>query len=683
MLTAAHRRVDPSSRPSTNGVLPSGWMQMPAFRSSQQLRRWTLTLILAVAAAFAIHFARVHPWHRFYLAKSKTLFIEKAPPRPISNADRCFKPKEAFSESASTEVAAPIGSFEEAGLDRQHCFHYASRFQPYLTQGWGNSYITKAQERLGLLDKTLITNDLVWYANLLAEHEPDTYPHVDWSNISVSEACSAHNTEDSPAIKSTQVGKVGKRSRVAFVLRCYQDLVWTQDAILHLRALIWELRSSSLSFDLDVHILLEVKDAASYVSMFSPSGRRQILRGSVPIEFWSLVTMWSESEMMLRYPLYGDFRTGIAAAGSYRGCLLPLQRFAVEHPEYDSIVNWEMDTRFTHTYDQLLEAVHAYAYRARAQTYTRWPVGGRVDPSDGFNEGCINKKPDVVVFSPVRNPQGSGWYWEYDVQGYQSMQSTARGASVGTNLWLSRRALLALENVTASLHQSLFCEAMAPSLAFRSPALSHEAGEDQCDEQFKLVHYPHPVAFRYEASSEKIDRLVNPRSSVLSKRNEEVLKDTSYYYSSNIVDRIYLQWQSQPDSCIKPLLLHPIKSLATQPSLAQRHGLVRRVLGTSKEGPLCAASTISQCVDLIEADTQRYLGRKFTPKGHTTLRSWDLQLPRYISKRTWIMNSSSRALVQTIAILILAAIFGRLLVDGLASRRPGTSRGEYIALGLR
>ncbi|TKY88813.1 hypothetical protein EX895_002054 [Sporisorium graminicola] len=524
----------------------------------QRLRCWALTLSVAVVAAVIFHSVQIYPWYRLFLAESQPWYLERMPPAAISQQGPCFLPKSAASESPQSEAVAPIGSSREVGSNQHICFHYASRFEPYLAEAWGNTYMDKTQVRLGLQDKAVITNDLLWYANLLAEHDPLQYPHVDWSKLSPSQSCTANQNGIRPNVTRKAEGT---KSRTAIVLRLYQHFKWTQDAVLHLRALVWELRTADLPFNVDVHLLLEVKDAASHVAMFSASGRKTILRGSVPIEFWPMVSLWSEKEMTLRYPLYGDFRAGIDAAGSYRGCLLALQRFAVEHSEYDSVVNWEMDTRFTHTYDRLLDSIHTYAYQKSGQTYARWPVqGGDLDSSSKPGAACENKTADVIVFSPVRDPRGSGWYWEYDVQGYPSMRSTPRAASVGTNLWLSRRAVLALENVTANQHQSFFCEAMAPSLVFVPTDLASEGRDDLCAEQIKLVHYPHPVAFKYEASPAKLDQLLNPPRAALSKYHEEAPKDTSYYYTSTIAGKIYTRWQSQVDACIQPLLLHPIKS---------------------------------------------------------------------------------------------------------------------------
>ncbi|SPO19973.1 uncharacterized protein UTRI_00363_B [Ustilago trichophora] len=644
------------------------------------LARWAFSLSLALAAALIIHFVRIYPWHRVFLAESTTPLLEHLPVAPISQEGSCFRPRESTLASKSASFVTPIGSLDTAGLDDRKCFQYASRFEPFLAPAWNNSYLVKALKRLGLQDNVGIESDLIWYANLLAENEPHEYRYTNWSDPAVLHACPTHQDKSAPPT----VANTTDKPRLAFVLRCYQNFVWSQDDILHLRALIWELRTADLPFNVDVHLLLEVKDASSYVSMFTESGRMQILRGSLPIEFWQLVTLWSEQEMLLRYPLYGDFRAEIQAAGSYRGCLLPVQRFAVDHPEYSHLINWELDSRFTHTYDKLIESLFNYAHKAGAQTYTQWSVHGLdpTTPSD-TDAKCKDKTPDIVVFSPVRNPQNSDWYWEYDVQGYPAVQLAPRAASVGTNLWLSRRALLAMENITANQHKSLFCEAMAPSIAMQSASNYADpipAGPNQCIEQLKLVHYPHPVAFKYQASPAKLEQLLNPTHAVLSKANEEALKDTSYYYTSTIAGRIYEKWRTEPQACIMPLLLHPIKGSRSASAASNSKQFLQSWFGGTNKPSLCASSDSDQCTATVVADIERFIGRKFDAGGQSSLFRWDLEQPRFVSRRNWIMNSSTRSLVYTIVVCLLLACMFHLIISRFILRGARRPLDEYIPL---
>ncbi|CDW96842.1 hypothetical protein, partial [Sporisorium scitamineum] len=118
--------------------------------------------------------------------------------------------------------------------------------------------------------------------------------------------------------------------------------------------------------------------------------------------------------------------------------------------------------------------------------------------------------------------------------------------------------------------------------------------DDLCAEQLKLVHYPHPIAFKYQASPAKLNQLLNPPSAALSKQHEEVLKDTSYYYASTIAGQIYGQWQSQADACIKPLLLHPIKSHAAPQDRFRRFAFVKGWFSSDTALPLCAGAHLTR-----------------------------------------------------------------------------------------
>ena len=248
-------------------------------------------------------------------------------------------------------------------------------------------------------------------------------------------------------------------------------------------------------------------------------------------------------------------------------------------------------------------------------------------------------------------------------------------------MWISRRAILALEDMTANHHQSMFCEAMAPSLAFRSPLPFVPQDDSRCAERFKVVHFPHPVAFKYEASPGELNRLLNPPHATLSKHNEEALKDTSYYYASSITRPIYKRWKSQTDACITPLLLHPIKSYS-QPRGLFPWSWLRALSFASISLSVCDQSMHKTCVEHIESDIKRYLGRSLGSPGQQSLHQWDLERPRYISKRPWIMNSSTRSLAATVSLLVTAGVIFRLTLNWFA--RPGNLlRSEYLPLAAR
>lgn len=66
--------------------------------------------------------------------------------------------------------------------------------------------------------------------------------------------------------------------------------------------------------------------------------------------------------------------------GHYRGCQMPLVKFALDHPEYDYIWNWEMDVRYTGDYLDLFTAAETFARgeekQAGMEAYKEWYVPG-------------------------------------------------------------------------------------------------------------------------------------------------------------------------------------------------------------------------------------------------------------------------------------------------------------------
>ncbi len=87
----------------------------------------------------------------------------------------------------------------------------------------------------------------------------------------------------------------------------------------------------------------------------------------------------------------------------------------------------------------------------------------------------------------------------------------------------------------------------------------------------------------------------------------------------------------------------------------------------------------NRCQRVVQEDIQRYLGRKWTSSGKESLLQWDLERPRYVSKRPWIMNSSTRGLLWSLLVTLVVASLCRLAKECLARRRKG-SGPEYVPL---
>lgn len=360
----------------------TSWHRVALAAMLNQLCPWALTVFYVVIVAVVLHFAHFYPWHRLYLLQSKALLFEHLPPASDSHDVSCFLPCKAALMSAQVNHLFPIGSVDKARLDQKHCVHYASHFTLYLAATWGNTYI--------------------------AEYPRDLESHLFFTSI-----------------------------KTTFGLRMPSSIfvLLSGNYTLPICLSMWMCISSSKSRMQPCTSLCSAHlgKTNSFKVTFQLSSGPWLLYGvnmRWPCAILCTVTFDPESRQQ---GLIGDV-------------CLPYSALLFSTQSTVTLSDWEMDTHFTHTYNHLLETVYGYAFHTQAQTYTQWPVDGKVlDNAPNDHEGCHNKSADVIVFLPLCNPQNSGWYWEYDVQGFNSLQSTACSASVTTNMWISRWAILALE----------------------------------------------------------------------------------------------------------------------------------------------------------------------------------------------------------------------------------------------
>lgn len=451
---------------------------------------------------------------------------------------------------------------------------------------------------------------------------PKSYPH--WRDIldSCYNRTATLYQETHPKVPSDERPYVRRADeRDAIVLRSYQGFAWREDDILNLRALIVEAGlncgkpiasspywrphpTSDVCVRKDVRILLEAKNATAAV-FTSEAQRLDMLRREVPIEFWPLVEFWSEIEMKAIYPgLSGAFLDKLDAQSSYRGCFMPLQKLHLGHPEYDYIWNWELDVRSLDNYHNFFRGVEEFArhepLEAGMEKYKTWYVRDAAesikkwDPKvrspheqqapkpdhlpDGGGEWAaedkhpqwvpgVGQEADLITLSPMFDPHGSGWFWEYDVANYPLGERTPRRASIGTNVRLSRELLKAMNVVNAEAKKSLHCEAYPPTLVLHSqlPMSKHtsfypEAGfTHSLALPFKGVATPHPIYFRYLWSPATLDATINVKRFYSRVGGEKVQFQSSHYYNAMHAKEIYRAWRDDPASCRQPALLHPIK----------------------------------------------------------------------------------------------------------------------------
>ncbi|KAJ4302281.1 hypothetical protein N0V88_002424 [Collariella sp. IMI 366227] len=249
------------------------------------------------------------------------------------------------------------GSHSLLGLREDICFDRFGRYGPY-----GLGYPSDEGGLQIGLDTENSTSDGVW-----EKTGKINYDNIDWGDVQdrcfESNKKRFHGPDGQTDATSWLFPKRQKISRTAVVVRAYTDYPWSYHGILNIRALISELALRS-GGEYHVHFLLHVRNNTEPIWGDNATVQR-ILVENVPEEFHSLCTLWSEAQMRLIYP--GDFSrsfsnpSNLDIFGVYRSAHLPLQHFAVNHPEYDFFWNWELDIRYIGNYYELFERLGEWA----------------------------------------------------------------------------------------------------------------------------------------------------------------------------------------------------------------------------------------------------------------------------------------------------------------------------------
>ena len=479
-----------------------------------------------------------------------------------------------------------LGSYEVLGLRNDVCFDRFGRYGPY---GLGYS---KLDGGLGIgMGTENSGNSEVW-----AKSGQVNYTMIDWADVQ--DRCQAANAHrfrkidpETEELESGNKAK-GKTGRSAVVVRAYTDFEWTELAVANFRALISELALKS-GGEYVVHFLLHVRDTK--VPVWSDEQTVQdLLDQYVPAEFHGLVSLWSEPQMLLYYP--GDFAESPSnpshseIRGVYRAAHLPLQIFAMDHPEYEYFWNWELDMRYLGNYYELLDRMgkwadeqprellwerneryyipsHHKSWENFTQTVERnieeanlTPIYGPVmfegrkelryeeagqaeipksceDGQDRSKCG-VGEPADLVTLNPIFDTDGSGWVFGIDESGYGD-NPPRRGAIV-TASRLSRRLLAAMHEEVWRHHHIMFSE------MFPSSVCLHHA--------FKAVYAPHPVyvdrAWAPAADGAALDAVFNGgrhhstsgTGSPFDILREHNHRGTTWYYNSEFAGMLWRRW---------------------------------------------------------------------------------------------------------------------------------------------
>ncbi|KAK3296875.1 uncharacterized protein B0H64DRAFT_111785 [Chaetomium fimeti] len=489
-----------------------------------------------------------------------------------------------------------IGSHSLLGLRDDVCFDRFGRYGPY---GLGYRFEEGGVE-VGM-DTEQAGNEAVW-----AKTGKINYDTMDWGDAqsrcyesnkdrfvdanSASQPSTTSSAKHPERTFSHSERPKGKISRTAVVVRLYTGYQWTHHAVLNFRAMISELALKS-GGEYNVHFLLHVRDDNEAI-WADPATVQRVLDDNVPAEFHGICTLWSHGQMRLVYP--GQFGrsfsnpSGGDIHGVYRSAHMPLQYFALNHPEYDHFWNWELDMRWLGNYYELFDRLGKWgkqqsrvgAWERSAKYYIPgyhgdWanftalvhretvasgrgavfgPVAfpGRVplrseSAGQGFiptecatraDPNCgVGEDADLITLNPMFDAEDSGWVFSGDVTGYSTtLPVPPRRCAIITASRLSRRLLGVMHEENWRLHHSMFSEMFPASVAL------HRG--------LKAVYAPHPVSIDREWDLASVDRAFNGgrdhssggRGSPFDLRNEHNHKGTTWYYHSEFAGLLWRRW---------------------------------------------------------------------------------------------------------------------------------------------
>ncbi|KAL2758168.1 hypothetical protein ACRALDRAFT_1074874 [Sodiomyces alcalophilus JCM 7366] len=492
-----------------------------------------------------------------------------------------------------------FGDYKIFGMRDDVCFDRFGRYGPY-GLGYGRHEGGTGQG----MDTEHAGAEAVW-----ANTGKIDYSRVDWGGAQ--QRCVSRNAQrfvdmagddrESPLSGSDRdygdQNGIRKIERQAVLVRTYVGYRWTPHAVLNFRAMISELSLKS-GGEYTVHFLLHVKDRNAPI-WADRSVVQRILAENVPPEFHSICTLWSEDQMRLYYR--GDFGKTFHTPSShpihgvYRSAHMPMQVFALHHPEYSHIWNWELDMRHTGSYYELFDRIGSWArdqprrllWERSAKYYipglhgsweefselvanetaasgrppimgpVRFPGrkplmsersahGRRVLPPSCDEgqppEGCgVGEEADIITLNPLFDTENSGWVFSQDVTGYDTrLRLPPRRCAIITASRLSRRLLLAMHEETWRHRHSMFSEMFPPTMA-----LHHG---------FKGAYAPHPVFLDRGWDLEAVERAFNGGrdgtsggpGSPFDLRNEHNHKGTSWYYHAEFSGLLWRRWLGYP-----------------------------------------------------------------------------------------------------------------------------------------
>ncbi|TDZ75124.1 hypothetical protein CTRI78_v000184 [Colletotrichum trifolii] len=521
-----------------------------------------------------------------------------------------------------------FGGFDVLKMDGDICYERDTRLGPYgyLPQlhgktglpidwdkvKWGDLQMRCAEQNAGRFggpkpNKYLATA----YEDIASKYGKGIKVGRDGDSSSAPDA--GHGTE-------TETAKTTYETRTAILLRTYTGKKYTENDKQVIRSLISELSLRS-GGEYQVFLLLHVRDDGVDIN----EGRQRVLDEHIPREFHGITEVWNDQAVWDIYTALTDGEEKTVHHAQW----LSVQKFSLDHPEYDFVWNWEMDVRITgHNYDfvRRLEdfaraqprrglwerneryyiPAHHGAYDTDFRAYVEqrtqgdqvWgapnisfinPVGPKPPVEKARDEPYrwgVGEDADLITMGPIFDPVGSGWIFGDKIWGYKDAANPdntklPRRTTIVTQSRISKRLLdiMHVENLRGN-H-------IASEMTPQTVALLHG---------FKAVFAPHPSWFDRPWSGSFLEKWFNPgprgasggEGSPMGYGRERRYQGTTWYYRAEPPSRLYNNWMGYIDTdvggrdwevdhgrpCLPPMILHPIKEVEpTEPGYATKFEL--------------------------------------------------------------------------------------------------------------
>ncbi|KAL7799066.1 hypothetical protein V8C37DRAFT_366434 [Trichoderma ceciliae] len=398
-----------------------------------------------------------------------------------------------------------------------------------------------------------------------------------------------------------------KEKRSAILLRSYTGKVYTKNDKETIRAMISEL-SLKTGGEFQVFLLVQVKDKNLH-PFDDPEVYQGVLQKHIPPEFHGITVLWNDQQVWDIYTELKDDNERSVHTAQW----LCVQKFSLDHPEFDYVWNWEMDFRFTgHHYDMLDNLAKFATKQPRRGSWERnerwyipeyhgdydttfrkeveetyggdtvWgapdlpfikPVGPKppvkTPEEDGYSWG-VGEEADFIALSPIFNPVNSNWIIRDNVWGYSDKTHRARDlprrTTIVTHSRLSKRLIdiMHIENLRGN-H-------VASEMTPQTVALLHG---------FKTIYAPHPIFTDRDWNGKFLNQWFNPGpkgesggyGSPMGWGRERRFQGNSWYYRAEPPNRMYNNWMGWIDTgiggdeweqqngrpCLPSILLHPVK----------------------------------------------------------------------------------------------------------------------------